>query len=117
VDQPDWMSGGRSILADDQSENVVISAGTSRIKSGWKLDEGYLIPPYYQFDFITAIDCDRYYELNLEELSWSNGVVSHYAGVCSENDYASKTDIRALILNRLKNDGFEFDQNSIPEIP
>ena len=52
VEKPSWMSGGRSILTDDKSENVIISAGTKRIESGWKLDQDYLVPPYYQFDFL-----------------------------------------------------------------
>ena len=117
VEKPSWMSGGRSILTDDQSENVIISAGTSRIESGWKLDQDYLVPPYYQFDFLTAIDCDRYYELDLEDLAWSDGIVSAYVGTCLEQDYSSKSDIRLLIVNRLIKDGFAFDQESIPQIP
>ena len=86
-------------------------------ESGWELNEEYMAPPYYQFDYIGVIDCDRYYKLNLEGLSWSNGVVSSYFGTCSEQDYASKTEIRELLLNRLILDGFEFDQQTIPEIP
>ena len=117
VEKPSWMSGGRSILTSDESENVIISASTSWIEYGRKLDQNYLVPPFYQFDFLTAIDCDRYYELNLEGLTWSDGTVPVYVGTCLEQDYSSKSDIRSLIVNRLIEDGFEFDQKTIPQIP
>lgn len=120
VEQPTWMSEGHSIMATNPVNNSVIFTGTTRMEdteSGWELNEEYMAPPYYQFDYIGVIDCDRYYKLNLEGLSWSNGVVSSYFGTCSEQDYASKTEIRELLLNRLILDGFEFDQQTIPEIP
>lgn len=120
VEQPNWMSDGHSIWAKNQADNLVISTGTMRsedTESGWGLNEEYLTPPYYQFDYLNVIDCDRYYKLNLEDLSWSNGVVSSYMGTCSEQDYASKTELRRSMLSRLINDGFEFDQITIPEIP
>jgi len=120
--QPSWMTAGMSMFAEDFSGNLVLAAGTDRAedKSGtgqWTLKEDYFTPPFYQFDYMTVIDCDRYYRLNLEELSWSNGVISSYVGTCSEKDYASKTEIRTYMLDRLINDGFEFDQDAIPEIP
>jgi len=120
--QPSWMDAGRSMLAEDYPGGLVLSVGTDRAedKSGkgqWTLKEDYFTPPFYQFDFMTAIDCDRYYRLNLENLSWSNGVVSSYVGECSEKDYLFKTDIRLMMVNKLIEDGFEFDQNLIPEMP
>ena len=120
VEQPNWMSDGKSILTNSQSRNHIISTGTLRSEntgSGNILDEEYLDPPFYQFDFMTVIDCDRYYRINLEELSWSSGVVSTYVGTCSEKDYSSKAEVRSTVLNRLTEDGFEFDPSMIPEIP
>ena len=119
VEKQKWMSGRHSRLLDSQSNEFVISTGTSRSKSGesgWTLAEEYLEPPFYQFDFMNVIDCDRYYRLNLEDLTWSNGIVLSYVGTCDEAEYATSSEIRELIINRLIEDGFEFDQNDIPEI-
>ena len=119
TEKPKWMSGGHSILSGDQSNEFVISTGTFRSKSGesgWTLAEEYLEPPFYQFDFMNVIDCDRYYRLNLEDLTWSGGIVPSYVGTCNEAAYATGSEIRGLIINRLIEDGFEFDQNEIPEI-
>ena len=66
---------------------------------------------------MTAIDCDQYFKLDLEKLTWESGVVMGYAGTCSAQDYASKAEIRSVMINKLLEDGFEFDQESIPQIP
>ncbi len=120
--QPSWMNAGMSMFAEDFSGSLVLAAGTDRAedKSGigqWTLKEDYFTPPFYQFDYMTVIDCDRYYRLNLEKFTWSSGVVSSYVGACSEKDYVSKTEIRTYVIDRLIKDGFEFDQSTIPEIP
>ena len=120
--QPSWMAPGRSMFAQDYPDNLVLSVGTKQAedKTGsgeWLLKDDYFTPPFYQFDRITIIDCDRYYRLNLENLTWSTGNVPSYVGTCSENDYSSKEEIRSTILNRLTMDGFEFDQSNIPDIP
>jgi hypothetical protein len=120
--QPSWMNAGRSIFAEDYPGGLVLSVGTDRAedKSGtgqWTLREDYFKPPFYQFDYMTVIDCDRYYRLNLEKYAWSYGEVSSYVGACSEDDYLSKAEIRIIMVNKLIEDGFEFDQNLIPEIP
>lgn len=119
-EQPGWMLGGRSIFADNQVGITVVSTGTNRVEdteSGWGLNEIYLTQPFYQFDYLNVIYCDRFYKLNLEDLYWSNGVVSSYDGVCPEKNYAFKNEIRLLMIDRLIEDGFEFDQSTIPEIP
>ena len=120
--QPSWMNAGRSIFAEDYPGGLVLSVGTDRAedKSGtgqWTLIEDYFKPPFYQFDYMTVIDCDRYYRLNLEKFAWSYGEVSSYVGACSEDDYLSKAEIRIIMVNKLIEDGFEFDQKLIPEIP
>ena len=120
--QPSWMDAGRSVFAEDRPGNLVLSAGTKRAedtsgKSRWTLKEEYFTPPFYQFDQMTVIDCNRYYQLNLESLTWKKGVISTYVGECAEKDFSSKTDIRLLMVNRLIKDGFAFDQESIPQIP
>lgn len=120
--QPSWMNAGRSIFAEDYPGGLVLSVGTDRAedKSGtgqWTLREDYFKPPFYQFDYMTVIDCDRYYRLNLEKYAWSYGEVSSYVGACSEDDYLSKAEIRIIMVNKLIEDGFEFDQNLIPGIP
>jgi len=120
--QPSWMTPGKSMFAEDYPDGLILSVGTNqaedKLGSGeWTLKEDYFTPPFYQFDRMTVIDCDRYYRLNLEDLTWSTGVVSTYVGTCSENEYSSKSEIRSAMLNRLITDGFEFDQSTISEIP
>jgi len=81
------------------------------------LKEEYFTPPFYQFDYMTAIDCDQYFKLDLENLTWTDGVVTNYAGTCIAQDYASKDKIRSAMIKKLLDDGFAFDQKSIPLLP
>jgi len=120
--KPSWMIEGRSIFDEGYSGGLILSFGTSRAedKSGsgqLTLKEEYFTPPFYQFDYMTAINCDQYFKLDLEKLTWESGVVMGYAGTCSAQDYASKAEIRSAMINKLLDDGFAFDQESIPQIP
>lgn len=120
--QPSWMDAGKSMFAEGYSSGLIFAFGTSRAedKSGagqWTLKEEYFTPPFYQFDYMTAIDCDQYFKLDLEKLTWESGVVMGYAGTCSAQDYASKAEIRSAMIKKLLDDGFAFDQESIPQIP
>lgn len=120
--QPSWMRDGRSVFAEDYPGGLIISTGTKRAgdASGtgqWTLKEDFNTPPFYQFDQMTIIDCDHYYRLNLENLTWKEGVISTFVGDCSKKDYSPKTGIRTVMIKKLIEDRFEFDQNSIPEIP
>lgn len=120
--QPRWMDSGRSMFDEGYPGGLILSFGTRRAedKSGsgqLTLEEEYFTPPFFQFDYMTAVDCDQYFKLDLEKLTWESGVVMGYAGTCSAQDYASKDEIRSVMINRLLKDGFEFDQNSISEIP
>lgn len=119
VDKTGWMTEGHSFFAADRADDIIISTGTLRsenIGSGNILDEEHLDPPFYQFDFLNIIDCDRFYNLSLEGLSWSAGTIPSYVGACDEAGYASAAEIRAIAINRLMEDGFVFDQNEIPEL-
>ena len=120
--QPSWMNAGSTIFGEGYLGGLILAFGTDRAedKTGsgqWTLKEEFFTPPFYQFDYMTVIDCDQYYRLNLEDLTWTNGVVSAFVGICSEQDYVSKTEIRSVMISKLSEDGFEFDQNSIPQIP
>ena len=120
--QPSWMDSGRSMFDERYPGGLILSFGTNRAedKSGsgqWTLKEEYFTPPFYQFDYMTAIDCDQYFKLDLENLTWISGVVTNYAGTCFAQDYASKDEIRSVMIDKLLEDGFEFDQDSIPQIP
>lgn len=120
--QPRWMDSGRSMFDEKYPGSLILSFGTNRAedKSGsgqLTLKEEYFTPPFFQFDHMTAIDCDQYFKLDFEKLTWESGVVMGYEGTCSAQDYASKDEIRSVMINKLLEDGFEFDQKSIPLIP
>lgn len=121
LDQPDWMFQGVSMFEENRKNDLVFATGTLRSvggKVGNILDDDYLLPPFYQFDYMSIIDCDRYYWISLEEhYYWSVRSIPSYAGTCNISDYLSKSEIRNALIDRLVTDGFLFDEAAIPELP
>ena len=118
IPKPTWMQGG-SILETQKKQVLTFSTGTGRTKvveGLWSIDTQYSNPPFYQFDFVAVIDCNKIYKLNLEWLVWTQGSLMGYIGSCSDDDYLSQIDVRESIILQLKKDGFKFDEAQIPEI-
>lgn len=118
IPKPSWMQGG-SIFETQKEQVPTMSTGTGRAKvveGLWSIDTQYSNPPFYQFDFVTLIDCNRFFRLSLESFVWSQSQVSGYSGTCNNEDYLTLTEIREALIDRLKKDGFGFDENLIPMI-
>jgi membrane-anchored protein YejM (alkaline phosphatase superfamily) len=118
IPKPPWMIG-QSIFSNPTPHELIFSASAekSMMSEGkWVLDPKYIEPPFYQFDRITTINCDKSYTLNLQNLSWSEQPVKYHKGTCIDNEYLSPSKVRNAIIERLKKDKFEFDVNLVPEI-
>lgn len=120
VTKPSWMRG-QSILDKNYSAHLILSTATKRSEAdkeeGWVLDPNYIEPPFYQFDYITIIDCDKAYSLDLENLTWTREVVQDYSSSCLETNYLPTVEIRQAVIDRFKQDKFEFEIETIPAIP
>lgn len=119
VPKPVWMQG-HSFFETQEIQAQIISTGTISMKLDekqvWETDLETLEPPFYQFDYISLIDCDRIYQLDLENYVWTNEKIQDYHGVCSEDDYLPSDEIRTIVIERLQKDKFEFEVSSIPAI-
>lgn len=109
VDQPSWMSGS-SFIDPDYSPEPVISYGISHAVDsdgeGWVQDEKYLTPPFYQFDFVNLVDCQKWYKLDLTTYKLTSGQVEKYTHSCSANELLSIKDVYQAFRDRLTADGF-----------
>lgn len=118
IPKPTWMQGF-SLFETLKKQVLTFSTGTGRTKvveGLWSIDTQYSNPPFYQFDFVAAIDCNKIYKLNLEWLVWTQDFLTDYIGSCSDDDYITLTEVREAIIQQLKKDGFKFDEAQIPEI-
>jgi arylsulfatase A-like enzyme len=118
IPKPYWMQGD-SIFRQSTSDEIIFALSTHKSMASegkWTLDPAYVEPPFFQFDSITTIDCDKVYRLDLEKFTWSKMTVANRIGVCPEDRYLMPSEIRSAVIEKLKNDKFEFDEDLIPEI-
>lgn len=113
VAQPSWMSGSSLIDSDYKPEPVIsygISHATDSDGEGWVQDEKYLTPPFYQFDFVNLVDCQKWYRLDLTTYTMTSGQVENYKHPCSKDELMPVEDVYKAFRERLTEDGF-----TIPE--
>ncbi len=116
VDKPDWM-GGVSLLEPDLPEDrLIFSMGTTKTKPNEDkinfLDPALDKPPFYQFSTIDAIDCQKWYSLDLTTFEWTSGDVTGYIDPCDPDELRSPDQVRQAMYDRLAEDGF--DISSLP---
>lgn len=105
---PDWMEGS-SLLQPVGPTRLIIAGGTY---SAGLLSPGFYAisdearkPPFYQFSFLTAIQCRNWYRVNLVDLSMTSGEVSSPFAPCSvQGD--SPQDVRQQVGAWLTARGF-----------
>lgn len=117
LEKPSWMQG-HSIFDPNYQSSPVIGMGTNSTRAqgdyGWALDKRRLNPPFYQFDYISLVDCDRHYNLNLEDFTWKIAAVPSYKTPCDSSLKLPPSQVREAIIRRLQADGFGFQADLIP---
>ena len=74
-------------------------------------DEFDTKPPFYQFDYITAVDCQKWYKFNLETFELDTGEVKDYTSRCSDSELLPLDKIHEIIIDRLIQDGFQVPED------
>ena len=116
LSQPSWMEGESLIGEEAPSQRLIFSTGTTKIKPNEQdisfLDPALNKPPFFQFSYINALDCQKLYSFDLTTYEWSSQDVSRYVNPCQSNDLLSKDQIKQAVYQRLEQDGF--DISSLP---
>jgi hypothetical protein len=116
ITQPSWMEG-ESLIKEDYQANYILGMGTTKRVEvegvGSTLDESYVQPPFYQFDLIHLVNCGKWYQLDLENYSWSEGDVPSYTSNCSREKILTEVEVRDVFIQRLRLDGFEFSDTML----
>jgi arylsulfatase A-like enzyme len=116
VSVPDWMDGQSLLTGEPDPTRPVFSTAISYAIRGeegtFVLDSRNIKPPFYQFGYLRAIVCQKWYLLNLMNLEWESGEVQGHTAPCREDLMPEPEAIQAQMLDRLERDGF--DVTSIP---
>jgi len=113
---PSWMDG-QSLLEPLEVYRPIYGVQLKHNveKDGGKfvLDEQFNNPPFFQFDIIGIENCGIWTQLNLEDFTWSSLPIGAYESTCSPADMLDNNEIHRFVIERLKQDGFEFDESLI----
>lgn len=101
---PNWMQGD-SLLDDSLEERFILNTGVGNVD----LEEGSIVketikPPYYQFGYIGAVFCDKWYRIKLPAGSQNSGVVSSATNKCE--DYPPDFYVYEYLKFKLRDFGF-----------
>ncbi len=107
IGKPEWMQGV-SLLKEMNVDEPIISLGIEGIEATWgSLTTGQLKPPFYQFGFISVIECDHWYRLNLiNDYQFEQGNISSYNTNCPNNSITDREAI-GLMVQHLKENQFD----------
>jgi len=105
---PSWMQG-RSLLQPEVERPILVASGWNiEADSGdeprpWRRS----LPPFYQFERMSLIYCQRWYILDLNENALSSGLIAESTNYCPQAEKEDPALARSLIVAHLKENGFD----------
>ncbi len=115
-DIPDWMEGDSmfSMFENDSPNRIIYSFGpsytTTNSANFAMSNTEKTVAPFYQFGFIQAVVCDKYYKLDLKQRRWLIGDVYNYSdhGLC--NSSPDPETIKNQIINKMSDSHFDINR-------
>lgn len=116
LQEPDWMAGASMLGGNLDNSRLIFSAFAGKQAYDenhiWSLKREIYKPPFYQFDYINVINCQKWYKLDLRALTWEEGDVAGSTTACTQDDVLSFEGIKQATADQLAKDGF--DISSLP---
>jgi hypothetical protein len=107
IDKPTWMEGD-SLLSGSPGNRPIYGVGVGNVTiENAAVVAQSMKPPFYQFGFISVVYCDRWYQLNLGNMEWTNGEIIGYTGSCQSEAEVTNQQVFRWMADRLKKDGFD----------
>lgn len=108
---PDWMGGQSLLTGEPDPTRPVFSTAISYAIRGeegtFVLDSRNIKPPFYQFGYLRATVCQKWYLLNLTNFEWVSGEIQGHTAPCGDDVLPKPEAIQAQMLDRLEKDGFD----------
>jgi arylsulfatase A-like enzyme len=109
VDQPDWMRG-QSLIAGELDQRQIFGANLIKGENpniNWVVNWEELPAPFYQFGDITLIYCQKWFRLDLTNMSWESGNVEGSTSACQPDSEITDEKAFQWIVEHLKENGFD----------
>jgi glucan phosphoethanolaminetransferase (alkaline phosphatase superfamily) len=108
---PKWMEGQSLLAGEPEPTRLIFSTGVAYAtvdESGlWIINAERIKPPFYQFGYLRAIVCQKWYYLNLRDFEWKSGEVIGHSAPCEDEILPDSRLIQKEMLDRLSFDGFD----------
>jgi hypothetical protein len=115
IDPPDWMRGN-SLIAGEPGQRAIV--GISAIDEPFNANNCIAVPgedatsPFDTFLSITLIKCQRWFKLDLANISWASGIVEGSTAICPSADEITDEQAFQLIIEHLKDNDFNVSRLS-----
>jgi arylsulfatase A-like enzyme len=110
LDIPDWMRG-QSLIAGEQEQRPIFGVNdvekTKDENNIFSVDWDQVSPPFYQFGGMSLIYCDKWYRLNLADLSWESEPVEGSTATCAADEDITDEQAFHWIVEHLRENGFD----------
>lgn len=117
LDQPDWMSGTSLIAGELEQRPIFGLNDVEREKDEnniFSVNWDNIGPPFYQFGGVSVIYCQKWYLLNLTDVTWDTGDVDGSTSTCPPWTDITEEQVFQLIVEHLRGNGF--DVSSLEDI-
>jgi len=118
IPQPSWMEGRSLLHENPPALRPIFSANvekTEAVGDGFQYHSNASTPPFFQFDYFTAIVCNKWVKLTTSDNKWTTGTLDSEPGLCSGVPVISTTQMEKELLDQLKKDGFDVSTVKIDE--
>jgi arylsulfatase A-like enzyme len=110
INQPMWMEGKSLLNSDPPEDRLIFSFGSSfgdKSQGKWVIDSSRVKPPFYQFTSFNIINCQKWYRLNIVDMTWDSGDIPGHTSPCSEDSLLSMDQIKDALAEYLSTNGFD----------
>jgi arylsulfatase A-like enzyme len=113
---PDWMEG-RSLIREIPPIPIIGTKAFEIVRTGedkWIMNQQALTAPFFQFNLVSAIYCQKWVELNLVDLTTRSGMIGGHTSPCHAGDMPPDEKYLSWIINHLVANGFDTSGLQIP---
>lgn len=107
---PDWMRG-QSLIAGVLEQRPIFGVNdvekTEDENNIFSVDWDQVSPPFYHFGGMSLIYCDKWYRLNLAELTWESEPVERSTATCAADEDITDEQAFHWIVEHLRENGFD----------
>jgi hypothetical protein len=110
LQQPEWMHG-QSLIAGELEQRPIFGVSSQGQEPGQ--DGEFVVnwekvrPPFFQFGEVSLVYCQRWYKLDLKDLSWESGKVAGSTAACPPDSELTDQEAFQLMVAHLAENGFD----------